>query len=91
VTEQPQSPEDGQQAAQPVSASERVTESDWSSVAVPDAAAPPPMSAVAQLPPSQPASAPGGPSAAADRPEIPVGAAFAGGLLLALILKRLAR
>ena len=30
-------------------------------------------------------------SAAADRPEVAVGAAFAGGLLAALILKRLAR
>jgi hypothetical protein len=34
----------------------------------------------------------GGPAAlAAERPEIAVGAAFAGGLVLALILKRLAR
>ncbi|MEO8967946.1 MAG: hypothetical protein ABI355_10080 [Solirubrobacteraceae bacterium] len=30
-------------------------------------------------------------AAAADRPEVAVGAAFAGGLVLALILKRLAR
>jgi hypothetical protein len=33
----------------------------------------------------------GASSAAPDRPEIAVGAAFAGGFLLALILKRLAR
>jgi hypothetical protein len=31
------------------------------------------------------------PSAVADRPELAVGAAFAGGVLAALILKRLAR
>ena len=31
------------------------------------------------------------PSSAGDRPEIAVGAAFAGGLALALLLKRLAR
>ncbi len=30
-------------------------------------------------------------SAASDRPEIPVAAAFAGGFVLAMILKRLAR
>jgi hypothetical protein len=33
----------------------------------------------------------GGMSVASERPEVAVGAAFAGGLLLALILKRLAR
>jgi hypothetical protein len=37
------------------------------------------------------ASSPSGGSAVAERPEIAVGAAFAGGLVLALILKRLAR
>jgi hypothetical protein len=40
------------------------------------------------------APAPSGPSGSpfpADRPEVAVGAAFAGGLVLALILKRLAR
>ena len=37
-------------------------------------------------------SGPSGPAAlAADRPEVAVGAAFAGGLVLALLLKRLAR
>ncbi len=43
----------------------------------------------------QPASAEGtagpGSAAVADRPELAVGAAFAGGFLIALILKRLAR
>jgi hypothetical protein len=42
----------------------------------------------AQAAPSSTSSAS---SAASDRPEIAVGAAFAGGLALALILKRLAR
>jgi hypothetical protein len=90
VTEQPRSPENEQQAAEPVPAQAPVTESDWSPVAVPDAASPPPTSSVAQAPPAEPAT-PAVPSAAADRPEIPVGAAFAGGFVLALILKRLAR
>ncbi|HZU39516.1 MAG TPA: hypothetical protein VE992_00610 [Solirubrobacteraceae bacterium] len=44
--------------------------------------------------PSVPAAAPGpagqGMAAAAGRPELAVGAAFAGGLVAALILKRLA-
>ncbi len=41
--------------------------------------------------PSAPPSSGGGPTAVVeDRPEIAVGAAFAGGLALALILKRLA-
>jgi hypothetical protein len=42
------------------------------------------------LPPAQPAFS-GAASAASERPEIAVGGAFAGGLVLALILKRLAR
>jgi hypothetical protein len=33
----------------------------------------------------------GAPAAAADRPELPVAAAFAGGFLLAMLFKRLAR
>ena len=94
MTEQPQSPENGQQADESVPGQEPVTQSDWSPVAVPDDAAPPPASAVPPPPPqpgsAQPVSAPAGPSAA-DRPEVAVGAAFAGGALLALILKRLAR
>ena len=54
---------------------------------------PPPVTGdpAAQAPPIAPAT--GGPSSPfpADRPEIAVGAAFAGGLVFALILKRLAR
>jgi hypothetical protein len=38
-----------------------------------------------------PGQDPGPAAVVADRPEIAVGAAFAGGLVLALILKRLAR
>ena len=51
---------------------------------------PPPETAPAWTPPTPPSDH--GPGAVvADRPEIAVGAAFAGGLVLALILKRLAR
>jgi hypothetical protein len=39
----------------------------------------------------EPSAQPGAASAAAERPELIVSAAFAGGLLLATILKRLAR
>ena len=42
-------------------------------------------------PPPDIAGASGAAAVAADRPEVAVGAAFAGGLVLALILKRLAR
>ena len=54
----------------------------------------PPAPPVTEPPPSATASAgPGGVAAAfgPDRPERAVGAAFAGGIILALILKRLAR
>jgi hypothetical protein len=50
-------------------------------------ASPPPPSAGAPAP--SPSS--GGGSLVGDRPELAVGGAFAGGLVLALILKRLAR
>lgn len=50
----------------------------------------PPEPAVAAEPAGQwTAPSDGRPSAGAERPELLVGAAFAGGLLLALILKRL--
>ncbi len=50
-------------------------------------------SAVAVTPPPPPAPSSGHSPAeiAAERPEVAVGAAFAGGFLLAMILKRLAR
>jgi hypothetical protein len=47
-----------------------------------------------QVPAAEPAPQPTGPPAAAgaaDRPEVAVGAAFAGGFLLAMVLRRLAR
>jgi hypothetical protein len=65
--------------------------------AAPDAPAPPPpasTSPVTELPSGEDTSAgPGGLAAAfpPDRPERAVGAAFGGGLLLAVILRRLAR
>jgi hypothetical protein len=46
---------------------------------------------VPQPPPQQSSVQESVASAVADRPELLVGAAFAGGLLLAMILKRLAR
>ena len=46
---------------------------------------------VPQPPPSEGTAGPGLGAAAADRPELAVGAAFAGGFLAALILKRLVR
>jgi hypothetical protein len=54
---------------------------------------PPPVGRVGSDSPAwSPEDEPSGPAAlAADRPEVAVGAAFAGGLVLALILKRLAR
>jgi hypothetical protein len=59
-----------------------------------DSVAPPPAPSVppAQSPRPEDDVSSGGPAAlAAERPEIAIGAAFAGGLALALILKRLAR
>ena len=57
---------------------------------------PPAPAAAASPPPPPPLPPPAaGPTGAfsvpSERPEVPVGAAFAGGLVLALILKRLAR
>jgi hypothetical protein len=53
---------------------------------------PPPPQAVAPASGWRPEDEPSGPAAvAAERPEIAVGAAFAGGFVLALILKRLGR
>jgi hypothetical protein len=71
-----------------------VTEQSDTSASQPSAdgdpqTAPPEQQAAAWVPATQPQPSP--PSAAADRPELLVGAAFAGGLLAALILKRLAR
>jgi hypothetical protein len=55
------------------------------------AVSPPPVPPVSAWRPEDDLSS-GGPAAlAAERPEVVVGAAFAGGLVLALILKRLAR
>jgi hypothetical protein len=56
--------------------------------------APPPIGAAADAPPPPPPSAEGSAidgAQAADRPELAIGVAFAGGFLLALILRRLAR
>jgi hypothetical protein len=54
----------------------------------PTSAAPPP-NAPFEPPAPEPALSSGPPSSPAERPEVQVGAAFAGGLLAALILKRI--
>lgn len=78
MTEQPETPD-----GQPVAAAD---------AHVPALASPEP--ATSWAPPDHPqldaGPAPGTPTGA-DRPEIAVGASFAGGFLLALVLKRLAR
>lgn len=65
------------------------------SPAAPAPPVPPVVPAYTPPPPFDTSSGDGAPTgglaAAADRPEVKVGAAFAGGLVLALILKRLAR
>jgi hypothetical protein len=64
-----------------------VTEPDQPKPWVPEPAAAAPA-------PSVPAAQDGGaaaPAGAADRPEVPVAASFAGGFLLALLIRRLAR
>jgi len=68
---------------------------------MPDPVAPEPVASVTPAaeppvwtppaPPQDTAGPSGGAAVTADRPEVAVGAAFAGGLVLALILKRLAR
>ena len=50
-----------------------------------------PPTVTAGTPEPEPVTASGPPGLASDRPEVVVGGAFAGGLVLALILKRLAR
>jgi len=78
-----------------------VNDSPESSTPDPDLPTPPEPAAVATpsaepfAPPPPPFDQPSGPvggaSSASERPEVPIGAAFAGGFVLALILKRLAR
>ena len=84
MTEQPpsQQPEDDQ-APQPPAAFAGVTTGQTGPVSTTPAPEPAPF------PPAGPTG--GGSPFPADRPEIAVGAAFAGGLALALILKRLGR
>lgn len=88
MSDQPQIPESA-----PELATEQVTEPAALAPAPTDApaaepvVAPPPESPV-ELPPPLPGS---DATAAAQRPEVAVGAAFAGGLALAMILKRLGR
>lgn len=80
MSDQSQTPESA-----PEPATEQLTEP--AGLALPTEAAPLPESPV-ELPPPLPAS---DATVAADRPEVAVGAAFAGGFALAMILKRFAR
>jgi hypothetical protein len=81
VTDQPQIPEpDSVTSVQPVSGS--------AGAPAPDGGA---QSAASDGGAQSTASGGGAQSAVSDRPEIAVGGAFAGGFLLAMILKRLAR
>ncbi len=75
MTEQPQTPDSTE---------------DTTGEAPGDAWTPPPAQPLPPPSPSEPSLA-ASTAAAADRPEIAVGAAFAGGFVLAMILKRLAR
>jgi hypothetical protein len=70
---------------QPTTEQPAVTQPAAPAAGVPSPAAPPARPAAAAAPPL---AIPGLPL---DRPELHVGAAFAGGLLLATVLKRLAR
>ncbi len=74
-------------AGQPVAADQPDT-ATTSSYAKPSAPAPP---AWPSAPEPDAAAADGGATTTADRPEIPIAGAFAGGFVLAMILKRLAR
>jgi hypothetical protein len=58
---------------------------------VPERTASDPAAWTPPAPPDESSGASGAAAVATDRPEVAVGAAFAGGLVLALILKRLAR
>ena len=80
MSDQSQTPESA-----PEPATEQITEA---AAAAPTAPAPAPEPPVA-IPPTPPSES--GEASAADRPEVAVGAAFAGGFALAMILKRLAR
>jgi hypothetical protein len=89
VSDQSQTPESAREPA-----TEQITEAAAAapSAAAPEAAltapAPEPEPPVA-IPPTPPNES--GEASAANRPEVAVGAAFAGGFALAMILKRLAR
>jgi len=95
VNEQPQAPQDGTEAAapdaptviEPLSATAPVLPTVASPVVPPSPAA---ISAPAR-PEAFPAPASAALASGSDRPEVAVGAAFVGGFVLALILRRLAR
>jgi hypothetical protein len=107
VSEQPQTPEDDQQPEQPAPLEVAPATADAAPPTESFAKPPAPTPAPAWTPGSGgdadpvsdagrdgdagPAGDAGSAGVAADRPEIPIGAAFAGGFVLALILKRLAR
>jgi hypothetical protein len=87
VSEQPETPEGEQHLEEPPT----VVEPAAVAQPVPVVPPPPPPPVIAPSPAAAAAAESARPENAADRPEIQIGAAFAGGFLIALILKRLAR
>jgi hypothetical protein len=105
VTEQPQTPEDASASrseGEVETTQAGVAPTEDAVAPLPEDAPPPPTAVEPPAPPPPPPMAPppppssfatdSGPSVSKpDRPEIPIAGAFVGGVVLALILKRLAR
>jgi len=96
VTEHPQTPEGEQQTdetaiTEPAAVDESAVPAAAVPVPEPTALAPPPPPPPPVVEPAPASIGPGSAPSAADRPELQIGAAFAGGFVLALVLKRLAR
>jgi hypothetical protein len=87
VSERPETPEGEQHPDEPVPATEPMAVTEPAAVVPP----PPPPPVVPVSPAAAAVSESGRPENVSDRPEVQIGAAFAGGFLIALILKRLAR
>jgi hypothetical protein len=78
-------------ADEPAPLAEPVPPAESAPVPEPPALAPPTPPPPPVVPPAPAYNGGGSPAAPASRPELQIGAAFAGGFVLALILKRLAR
>jgi hypothetical protein len=95
VNEQPPAPQDGTEAAAPdaptLIEAPSPTASGPPTVASPVVAPSPATLSAPARPETFPAPASAAAGTGSDRPEVAVGAAFVGGFVLALILRRLAR